>query len=286
MKTSSFFRTATVATALFITSTTLQAHQLVLGANDYLLTYPSEIPGALTVYVYASFGHKFPIDEPLTDERFGGITLLSPGSPAAPVATAKDGYRSGMIELARTGVYWLTSVNRPMFSTRLKNAAGKMEYVAKPKNEVVVPKDRTLAEGTLINDCGKTLIYVAGASPDETWLQKPVGQPIEIVPLANPATLAKGDVLPVQVWLHGKPYQGDPIEIAAEHVVAPYIDAGLWTGKTDKNGQIKVPLALPGVWKLLVIVSEPAPKELVPRADVIRYRATLTFEVPGAKKIE
>jgi hypothetical protein len=235
------------------------AHSLRIGANHYLLKYPAERPGPLTVYIFASFGDEIPIDEILPAERFGGITLLSPDGLNTPVKTT-GGYRGGMIKLDHPGAYWLMSTTLPAISTR--NGTRQMTY-----------------------NYAKTLIQVSGDGADLTPSTKRLNQELEIVPATNPSGLAKGDALPLQIWLHGKPYSGDAIEVSAEHVAAAYIDHGVWTGKTDASGQVTMPWCAPGLWQLEVTVDVPASGDLAKMADKVRYRATLLFTAPGAKPI-
>jgi len=237
----------------------VSAHSLRIGANHYLLQYPAERPGPLTVYIFASFGDEIPIDEILPAERFGGISLASPDGLNVPVKTT-GGYRAGMIKLDHAGAYWLMSTNLPGVSTR--NGTRQMTF-----------------------NYAKTLIQVSGPDADLSFSTKRLNQELEIVPAANPSAWVKGSPLPMQIWFHGKPYTGDAVEVSAEHVAAAYIDNGVWTGKTDAQGQVSMPWCAPGLWQLEVTIDVPASGDQAKVADKVRYRATMLFTAPGAKKV-
>ncbi len=236
------------------------AHSLRIGANHYLLKYPAERPGPLTVYIFASYGDEIPIDEILPPERFGGISVQKPDGTNIPIKTT-GGYHGGTLKLDHAGAYWLMSSTLPAVSTRSGTRQMTFNYA-------------------------KTLLQVDGPDADLTPSTKRLNQELEIVPATNPSGLAKGDALPLQIWFHGKPYSGDAIEVSAEHVAAAYIDNGVWTGKTDASGKVTMPSAAPGLWQLEVTVDVPASGDQAKIADKVRYRATLLFTAPGAKPIK
>ena len=280
--TSSFLpRFLLLTAALSLAACTLSAHQLWIGANQYLLKYPGTRPGPLTVNTYVTFGHRLPIDATLDDERFGGVTLLSAGKDPQKVSTASDGYRTATLKLDQPGAYWLISANRPIFSSQIKSADGVVSYVRAPKTDI--PANSTLVDSTHIHGFAKTFLYVAGEGASDELVSKPAGHTIEIVPLKNPATLARGAALPVQVYFEGKPYAGEPIEVTADWEGAAASGTELWSAETDAKGQLSVPLRQSGIWQLVATIVVPAEGDLSKETNQIRYRSSLVFEVPGSK---
>lgn len=262
-------------------ASTALAHGLWVGSNRYLLEYPGKNPGPLKATLYTGWGHRLPIDEPVAAERFGGIELIAPDGKKRTLAAAAEGYHAASIEIDRAGTWVATSANKPGFSTQVRGDDDKITYLSVPKNEV--PAGKKVAESNYIRTFGKTLIHVKGAGGSDTNATKACGHMLELVPAKNPATAAVGDTVPVQVMFNGKPYTGEPIEVIAEHVAAPYVGkSGKWAGETDKQGRVNLPIGLPGVWMALVTVFEPAAGDMKTKADQTRFRATLTFEVPGA----
>jgi hypothetical protein len=277
------FHAALLMLAL-LSAATAQAHQLWIGASNYVLKYPGARPGPVTTTAFVTFGHKLPIEEPLDDARFGGLYLVSGDSAPRRLETTPAGFRSVQLKFDRPGAHWLSSVNAPIFSTQMKDAQGVITYARVPKDQA--PAGVNVVDATQIYDFAKTLIFVAGTgveSQASAVVTKPLGHTLELVPARNPAALAKGDTLSVQVLFRGKPYVEEPIEIVAEHVAGAFIGKpGKWVGETDKGGRVNVPLELAGPWQLLATVMDAPPVELKAKANQVRYRATLMFEVPGA----
>ena len=274
-------RSFALVTPLLALTGVAHAHQLWVGASNYLLTYPGPRPGPVSAVAYVTFGHRFPIDEPIDDARFGGVYLHAPGVAARRLPSSSDGYRAAPLAFEKAGAYWVSSVNQPIFSTQIKDAQGVMSYVRVPKNQA--PAGANVVDATQIFGFAKALIFVQGDAADTTALGKPLGHTLELIPEKNPAAAAVGATIPFRVLFNGRPYAGEPIEVVAESVAAPQkVPGAKWSGETDPAGRVQVPAALPGAWILIVTVIEPATGDLKSKANQIRFRATLTFEVPGA----
>ena len=106
-----------------------------------------------------------------------------------------------------------------------------------------------------------------------------LGLPIEIVPEAQPETVAPGGSLPVRVLCDGEPYAGG-------YLCATYAghskehDAYAWCGRLDADGRAVVPIEAPG-WQLLRI-TRMRPAKGDRRNDWESSWAALTFEVAAA----
>lgn len=117
----------------------------------------------------------------------------------------------------------------------------------------------------------KTLI---NASPDDESYNIPVNQLLEIIPLANPATVQLGDDLPVQIL-----YKGEPL---ATSVLATYdgftetpVSYAYYT-ETNADGIAQIRITVPGLWMVRVQHTE-----TIENADYDRHitRSVLSFEV-------
>lgn len=271
-----------LATALLSSVVSLHAHQLWVGSNNYMPSFPGARMGPITVYVYATFGHRLPLDEPIDDTRFGGIYLHAPGAAAVLLPSSTDSYRAAPLKIEKPGAYMVSSINKPIFSTQMKDEQGVISYARVPRNEA--PARANVVDSTHIHGFTKTLIYAKGDGAEYTSavVTKPIGHTLELVPAKNPATATPGEMIPIQVLLNGKPYIEEPIEILAEHVAAPHLGkSGRWIGETDRQGRVNVPAGVPGVWMLLATVIQPTTGELKAKANQIRYRTTFTYEIPG-----
>ncbi len=107
---------------------------------------------------------------------------------------------------------------------------------------------------------------------------RPLGHVLEIVPEKDPATLAAGEALPVQVLFRGKP-------LAGAHVSAAYAGAEMKghdfpvTAETDAQGRALLKLDRAGLWYARLIHMVEAQDD--PQIEWRSFFATLTFEVPG-----
>jgi len=101
----------------------------------------------------------------------------------------------------------------------------------------------------------------------------PVGHPLEIVPLRNPALLKPGDELPVRVLFRGAALRGALINV--RWLYGDGRMGSMAAGPTDARGQTVVIMEAAGQWKLhtLRLVRRLDRRE----ADWDTYSASLTF---------
>lgn len=109
-----------------------------------------------------------------------------------------------------------------------------------------------------------------------------LGYPIEIVPLADAADLRAGDSLPVRVLLNGAPLSSQLVY--ASHAAHHAHDASgghieSFSGRTDAEGRVDVPVDEAGRWYIRLIHMAPAPETDL---DYESLWATLTFQVGEA----
>jgi hypothetical protein len=117
----------------------------------------------------------------------------------------------------------------------------------------------------------KALVQVGAARTDN--VTRPVGQLMEIVPLANPFTLSPGDALPVQVLWRGQPLQGASLWIAR-----PATDGAPEVLITDAAGRATFTLQHGSRYLLYSVWSVPGPNDK--RAEYQTIFASLTFPSP------
>ncbi len=101
---------------------------------------------------------------------------------------------------------------------------------------------------------------------DETLGSAMTGVPLDIALLKNPLGMKAGDVLPIQVFLRGKPVEGLEVE-GRDHAVV---------SKTDREGKAKVKI---GKGRQSISVDYKEPLKDDPDADFLTLTSTLTFEV-------
>jgi uncharacterized GH25 family protein len=117
----------------------------------------------------------------------------------------------------------------------------------------------------------KTLI---NAAPDDESYATPVNQRLEIIPLANPATLELGRDLPVQIRYNGEPLATSVLATYDGFTETP-VSYAYYT-ETDADGIAQIRITVPGVWMIRV-----EHREDLDSGEYDRYitRSVLSFEV-------
>ena len=123
----------------------------------------------------------------------------------------------------------------------------------------------------------KTILQVGDAVTDSQSFK--LGYPIEIVPLANPASLDVGDTLECLVLADGDPV-ADQLVYASHEGFHGHGEDGAHREaidtRTDENGVVKLDLSKAGRWYVRLIRMLPVDEEGV---DYESNWATLTFEI-------
>jgi uncharacterized GH25 family protein len=123
--------------------------------------------------------------------------------------------------------------------------------------------------------------YVVTGTPNSAW-QKPVGLKIEIVPLADPATLKAGQTLPIRLLFNGKPLADTQVEMAVS-INPKATTRTKIAGRTDSKGELKVTDLMEGKVRLHAVTMD-----RVKAADHEweSFWASFTFEVnPGSTNL-
>jgi uncharacterized GH25 family protein len=108
--------------------------------------------------------------------------------------------------------------------------------------------------------------------------KKVLGHGLEIVPLKDPADLRVNDYLPVKIFLNGEPLKSTWI-LATYMGFSADSDVFAYTAKSSENGTGEIRILQPGIWRIRVDHKGPAPDPKKTGAEMLDYRATLTFEV-------
>lgn len=186
------------------------------------------------------------------------LVLLPPGSGTVDLIPA-------LIDLGSTEKegYW---------SARILPSSSGLHAVAHTYDAVV-----TYAPKRVIKSA-KTYFISGAPGADDPSFTEPLGHPLEIVPLSNPATLTAGDSLQVKVL-----FKGNPLEEAVVSCIprGKELETGFdpaHEAKTDAKGLAV--LSLPEPNHYLIVVHQKAPQETGETHSAgTDYGATLTLWV-------
>lgn len=122
----------------------------------------------------------------------------------------------------------------------------------------------------------KTVVAIGDLdSADRTFLT-PLGHRLEIVPLSNPMSWQSGANPGVRVMLDGHPWPGISVSAGRENSGA---HAYSFSDRTNANGEIAIPLDVPGHWFIKAhFIRKAGPLD---EHQWESFWATLTFQVTG-----
>lgn len=181
---------------------------------------------------------------------------------------------AGLIRIAEPGLhligYWSTHTPLELPADRFEVSLKRegLEHVVRAR---AARGDSDKAATEAFFRCAKALLKAgdgAGSGYDRV-----LGLPLELVPEADPYSLAPGDELPLRALYLGEPLAG--LKVVAMNAGAP--DAGV-SGRTGADGRVRLVLDRPGMWLIKGVHMVPAPPQL--HADWESAWASLTFELP------
>jgi uncharacterized GH25 family protein len=247
-------------------------------AHDLWLIPPGAAAPGKTVTVRAVSGSDFPKGDHAPDPAaFTKRLVVKPdGATAEPDAAGKDA-DAGLLRFTpdAPGVYVVAVRTAPKLITL--DAAAFNEYLVSdglPHIYRLRAKEKTLDRPgkERYSKSPKVLIRVGdGGGGDPT---KPVGLPLEVVPLRDPFGVKPGEALRVRVLFEGKPLADANLGWA--HPAGGELPAG--TVRTDERGEALVPVAKAGLMTIRVThMTRPKAADY----EWESFWTTLTFRVPG-----
>jgi uncharacterized GH25 family protein len=218
--------------------------------------------------VFLGYGHGFPAAEEILpdvySERFEPVTLIGPKGEIKLNKGAKAQDFISAEPLTAGSYYLLTSSKASFFS---RSPSG---FVRKSKAE-----DTTATACSYGANYGKNLINLAPVG-DDSFVTKPTGQKLEIVPQINPEKVKPGDKFPVKVFFSGKPL--------ARASVGAFFDgfsennqALAFSSSTNEDGLVDIIVLRPGNW--LAKVSQSGPYSDLNVCDKETYSASFAFTI-------
>ena len=218
--------------------------------------------------VFIGFGHNFPTGEEITAENLAARyepVLLHSANGLVPLAAATEPRALVTAEALAQGTYLAAVTTKVGFSGRSPDG-----WVNKSKKE-----DPTVTNCAYGGNFGKAVVNIGGAS-DEAAAAKEIGHVLEIVPLANPATVKVGQPLPVKVLFKGQPLP----RAAVNAYFAGFTEkntAFAFSSNTNREGTVDIIPLRAGDWLATVDVTEPYSDLSV--CDRERYEASLAFKI-------
>ncbi|MGM0515608.1 hypothetical protein BFS14_04730 [Serratia fonticola] len=221
------------------------------------------------------YGDEFPSAEAIPEDRLhifapaqligkDGDLMLKPGKENYQFVTEKP--------LAK-GSYAAIAIYKPTYWS--KNKSGWQQ-----QSRTEMPDALYCERASMF---GKTIVNIDGAT-ETAVISQPQGLQLEIIPLANPATIKPGQPLPIQVLYDGKPLKNADVTATFagfgdqhEHHGHTHSHAKAFLNQTDGKGKVNVYPLKAGYW--VVETEHKLPYVDKAKCDESVLLSTLTFTI-------
>jgi len=215
-----------------------------------------------TVWIEIGWGHKYPRDQVMTEGRLERVYIIDAKGQELPVEKI---FPSFYKFTPRTkGAYQIIAKLNPVFLS--KTTEGRKLGNKKSLSNVVS------CTQYIMN--GKAMIEVGG---DKEGFSRQTAEPLGILPLKDPGSLAVGDTLPVKIVFEGKPLAGAKLQCTYTGYEADKEKHWAVEKDSDSKGIVRVKLNANGQWLFNTSHTTPYPDKS--EADEYSYRTSLTIGI-------
>ncbi|MFN4259456.1 MAG: DUF4198 domain-containing protein [Gemmataceae bacterium] len=243
-----------------------QAHDLKVFASRLRV---SEVGDWSTVYV--AWGHILPVDDLIDAEHLERYDMVPPSGKSQPLKKAGVGLQADEVELTEAGISQVVVARRPAILTYVYDASGRRVMRRGSKTQI---KEGKIDSAKRSQQFAKALI-VTGSPKGQ--VAKPLGLPLEIVPLDPADQWRANQELRFQVLVQGRPAAGQTM--FGTFVGFTPDDAWCYATSTDAEGVATVRVRRAGTWILKVNVQTPAAESSRAEYDFESLNTTLVFAV-------
>jgi Zn/Cd-binding protein ZinT/uncharacterized GH25 family protein len=257
------------------------AHTLWLESNRYYIEGGGE--SGSKAYMFFGWGHRLPVDDPVSSEKIKSVKLIEPDGHITPIALGEGrSLHYTPIEYDKEGTYVLLGESNPGYYTMYLDKSQKMHHHVGPMDEI---KDAgKVVFSVLAHQYPKSIVISGKSSGAEL---KPVGNKLEIVPEIEPSKLGIGSRFSFQLLYDGKLLESEDTSYSATymgHSMEP--ETFLYTNRRITNGRGDFDISCPGVWFVETEYTVPAPDSLKAKCKNLLYHASLTFAVQEKESSE
>ena len=252
-------------------------------AHDLWVTAPATLSPSETLKADLSYSHDFPYPDEIPADR---LHIFEPLHITSPDGTKKDLVQQGKnyqyvseSQLAK-GRYVLTANYRPTFWSEFSDDKWAQGDLTKNPTAVACQQAQMFGKSIVVVDGGENLEAIS----------HPIGQELEIVPLANPNSAKVGKLFPVRVLFQGKPLAdeivtatADTIALMDEEATHDHREPQIFSGKTDKEGKVNIIPLVEGFWKVKVKHKTPFANQKQCHENSLS--ATLAMQI-GTKRVD
>lgn len=250
----------------------------IIAHDFWLLPEFSKIPDGWRLHIYGQTGMNYPESvSAVSFDRIKSAKLVN-NNKEINIKTIKEIGSSLALEVTppESG-QWYVSVEIKQRRSDLK-AEQFTGYLTEHKLfdilELRKKRNETNKAVTRVYEKSAKTLVTVGNSKIFSW-DKVLGHVLEIIPIQNPESLKKGDMVSLKVLYNGKPLENALISAG---YAGDSIDEGSNLEKrTNSNGIVEIPLSNAGRWyfNTINVVEETKIEDI----EWHSYTATLTFEI-------
>ncbi len=203
------------------------------------------------------------------------FVLVGPGGET-PVPGVPNTEPAGFVSIPAPGLYTIVYASSPepvQLDAKKFNDYLSQEGLESIRELRAQAGQSDAPDREIFSRCAKALVAAGGGGAAAGW-NRALGLRLELVPEANPYTLAVGGVLPARLLYEGKPLAGALVTAFTKDHPEQKVAV-----RSDARGRVALKLDRPGVWLVKAVHMIPAPKES--GADWESFWASVTFEMPG-----
>ena len=226
----------TLASLLLLGSGLVSAHELWVNA-------PSSLGAGQKLEADLGYGHEFPAPEKIAEDRlqiFKPLALVSSKGSSDLKQSGENYHYTSEAELEK-GTYWVSAVYQPSFWSKDKDGKWSQGDLKTVANAEFCGQYEMLGKAPVIVDGGF----------DGDFFSKPIGLPLEIVPLKPLSEFKQGQLFPVKVLLQSEPLAGAEVTATTDEILKldeaalkDEREPQIFAGRTDKEGVVNlIPLA-------------------------------------------
>ena len=253
---------------------TVSAHEFWLRPSDF-----NPQPGAI-VGLHLELG-DFDAGERYTRNpaHVREFVAFAPGDDAAhPIPGRPGSDPAGMVRVNSPGLYLAGYLSNPTTAT-IEAAIFNPYLEEKGLRHVITRRADTALTGAPATErfsrAAKTIFAVGDPrATDASGFDRRIGFPVELVPEANPLTLAPDQALPILLLVDGEPTAD--AQVTAWPAARPEDRITL---RTDQHGRVSFALPADGAWLIETVHMTELAND--PEAQWASIWASLTFELPA-----
>lgn len=265
-----------VPIVICLTSASAFSHTLFIQSSRYQADEGKSFP------FFFCYGHFVPVADGIRGKKLNKVQVIAPSGQAQTVEIMDGkGLHSHMVEYNVPGIWGLTAETTPGYYTVFKDKNGKERHAIKSIDQIKNRLGRVV-KSYYAKQYAKT--YVKCQTPTGPFPAN-LGMPLELVPVQNLFELKPGNTLDLEVYLDGKPYEGNGTWDATYMGFSTQAEDNFYPHTQVEGSKVSIPLPNPGRWFIRYFIKTDAPEQDTDKYLQMKLTASLTLQIDNERRI-